>query len=270
MISSCSPRCTFWQFLLVTVFIPWVCARGDINGFGNSGAGFTLNSGTTINSGTATLTNGGANEASSVFYNTPQSIAGSFTATFTYQESASLIATGGGVAFVIQDDARGTVAVGQSGTMLGYGGSGTAAIKPSAAVEFNLLNVAGVAETSTNYATNGALTGTSYTPPLSLKDAISVLLQYNGNTLTETLTDNTTHVSSPTYSYTAGSLSSQLGSNTAYIGFTGSTGASGASQSISDFSYAAVPESSSWGLAAGAGLLLLGVVRLCRLKRMGA
>ena len=269
MISSCSPRFTSWLYLLITAFAPWVCAHADINGFSNPGAGFTLNSGATINLGTATMTNGGTYEASSVFYKTPQSIAGGFTASFTYQESASPIASGGGIAFVIQDDSRGAQAVGQSGTFLGYGGIGTAAIKPSAAVEFNLLNVAGVAAISTNYATNGALTGTTYNPSLSVNDSISVTLHYDGSTLTETLTD-TTHASSSTYSYTAGSLSSLLGSNTAYIGFTGSTGLLGASQTISDFSYVAVPESSLWGLATGGGLLFLGVVHMCRLKLASA
>ena len=273
MISSYSPRFTSWLFLLITLFVPWVDAQADINGFGNTGGGFTLNAGATINLGTATLTNGGTNEGRSVFYNTPQSINNGFTASFTYQESSSLIAAGAGIAFVIQDDSRGTQAVGQSGTLLGYGGSGTAAISPSSAVEFNLLNAAGVGTSTTNYATNGALTGTTYNTSFAANlgsgDSINVTIHYDGSTLTEKLIDTTTHVSSPTYSYAAGNLSTLLGSNTAYVGFTGGSGSVGVSQTISDFSYVAVPESPIWGLVTGGGLLFLGFVRLYRLKLAG-
>ncbi len=239
--------------------------RADIAGFGNTGSGFTLNSGATVSNGTLTLTDGGTQEARSAFASTPQPIAG-FNVSFTYHESAALAAAGEGIAFVVERDTRGATAVGQSGTLLGYGG--TNAIIPSAAVEFNLVNVGGVTASNTSFGTNGALTGNPVNNlaagvNLGNGDNIRVNLSYNGSTLTETLTDLATNATSPTYSYDAGNLAAALGSDTAYVGFTGSTSAlTPATQTISDFTFTAVPESGAWGSAGGAMMLVITLLRL--------
>ena len=258
-------------FTVLTCFHPQ--ARADINGFGN-GAGFSLNSGVTVNSGTAKLTDGGILEARSIFYGTRQSIT-AFDVSFVYQENATVIAAGGGFAFVIQGDSRGTQAVGQSGTMLGYGGGGlgAAAVSPSASVQVNLVNIAGLTASNTGFGTNGALTTNLNAVPGSTNlgggDSIRVVLHYNGSTLTETLTDTITGVSSPTYTYNAGNLSALLGSSTAYVGFTGGTGLLSATQTVSDFSFVAVPEYPGWGTLFGGGFLALSSYRLYRRLRLG-
>lgn len=263
-------RARFWRllFLLSAITLPCDALRADITGFGAAGMGFSLNGGAAVNNGVATLTDGGINEARSLFYGTRQSIAG-FNVSFTYQESASVVATGEGIAFVVQSDSRQAQAVGRNGTSLGYGGGlGTTAVSPSAAVQFNLLNVAGVTASSTGFATNGALTGTPYglltSTNLGGGSPIQVNLRYDGATLSETLTNLTSGAVSPTYSYAAGNLANLLGSDTAYVGFTGSTGLLAATQTIGDFSYVAVPESFAWGLSGGGILLLLGASRLCK------
>ena len=263
-------RLVFCPLLLLIALVPWNKLRADISGFGAAGAGFSLNSGVTVNAGAAKLTDGGINEARSIFYGARQPIGGGFNVSFIYQESASVAAGGGGFAFVVQNDSRGAQAVGQSGTMLGYGGGGigAAAVSPSAAVELNLLNVAGVTAATTGYATNGALT----LNPVNLMAAVNpggghairINLAYDGSHLTETFTDTTTGAISPPYTFEAGNLAAQLGTGSAYIGFTGSTGLLAATQTISDFSFVAVPETSLWGVMVGGGLLLLSAVKLRR------
>jgi hypothetical protein len=216
----------------------------------------------------------GGSEAASAFYNTPQSV-GAFTAQFTYQEditgdtsTAASLDPADGFAFVLQNDTRGASALGDSGEVLGYGSnSGTAAISPSAAIEFNIYSGRTV---GTNLATNGATQVYNATGAVNVAsgDPILVNLGYDGTTLTETLTDQTTADFYST-SY-ATDLPGILGGSTAYVGFTGGTGGGVADQFIRDFSYtqsAPVPEAST---VVSTGLLLvfgLGGLAVCARRR---
>ncbi|MDA8375586.1 MAG: hypothetical protein M0Z50_00665 [Planctomycetia bacterium] len=254
----------------------------DISGFGN-GTGYTLtgytqdangnitdNNAPTISSGTLTLTTAGAGEARAAFFNTPQSIS-NFTVGFTFQTAPTSFAPLGpsdGFAFVLQNDSRGTSAIGGGGAGLGYGlmnnnqpPSGSpvlTAITPSAATEFFLRNGNGASNFETGGTIDPNVGNAVGSVSLVSGDAIAVLLSYDGTTLAETLTDLST---SQTYqtSY-AENLASALGGNTAYIGFTGGTGGGYSTQSISNFTYSStVPEPAPLAVLAlgGLGLLLL-------------
>src|SRR5262249_52549480 len=95
---------------------------GRVNGFGlnlsvnQSGAYSTP----AISNNVLRLTDGAPGEARSVFFQAPQYI-GAFKAAFTYQD----VGVGGadGVAFVLQNDPRGTSALGGAGGSLGVGAS---------------------------------------------------------------------------------------------------------------------------------------------------
>jgi hypothetical protein len=208
-------------------------AHADLSGFGafdpvNSVGGGGSYSGST----TFTLTNGGGGEASSGFGSASQPITG-FNANFTYT------ATGGadGAAFILQNDSRGTAALGDTGGSLGYGfgGAGTA-IGNSAALEFNLFTGAG--PVGTTLATNGATGNYTASAPLVLNSGnpINVNVTYNGSTLTYVATDTVTaNTFSKTYNNI--SLPTIVGGNTAKVGFSGGTGGITSTQAISNFSF---------------------------------
>ncbi len=257
-------------------FAPGISGFGDgsaftLTGYTQDASGnITDNNAPTISSGTLTLTTASAGEARAAFFNFPQAT-NNFTAGFTFQTDPTSFAALGpsdGFAFVLQNDSRGTAAIGGGGAGLGYGlmnnnqpPSGSpvlTAITPSAATEFFMRNGNG----ATNVETGGTIdpnTGNA-TGSVSLVsgDPISVLLSYNGTTLMETLTDLTTSTSFQA-SYTV-DLASALGGNTAYVGFTGGTGGGYSTQTISNFTYfSSVPEPAALALmaVAGAGILLI-------------
>ncbi len=107
-------------------------AFASISGFGD-GSDYTLTGYTqdpvgdiidtnppTISSGDLTITTSSMGEARAAFYNTPQSI-GSFTAQFIFQNSDQQFGSADGFSFVLQNDSRGTSAIGGGGAGLGYG-----------------------------------------------------------------------------------------------------------------------------------------------------
>ena len=128
-----------------------------------------------------------------------------------------------GFTFVIQANAP--TALGQGGAGLGYQGIGH-----SVAVKFSTFRHSGDPSTSsTNLVVNGANPsgGVDTTPSgvlLDSQDIKQVDLTYDGATLTETITDTMTGAVF-TRSYTV-DIASVIGSDTAYIGFTGSSGTS--------------------------------------------
>ena len=191
-------------------------------------------------------------EASAGWYDTPVST-GSFIATFTYTDVTGNNSADG-VAIVLQNDTRGTSALGSSGSGLGYGG-----ISPSAAYE---INIYGGHTQGANYATNGSTGNYTSTGSVSVQsgDPIDVTLTYSAAaaTLTAVLTDATTGA---TYSqtYTSIDLATQLGGATALVGFTGADGGVSSIQTISNFDFipASGPTVTGFGVN-GSGWSLLG------------
>jgi fibronectin-binding autotransporter adhesin len=212
-----------------------------------------------VTNGVLTLTNGTNGTANSAFYplRVPVSDTAGFTANFTYSIPAGYA---DGMAFVLQNDPRGSAAVGAGGGELGYGGS--TKIINSAAVEFNLYpfnsNGAGTQFQSGGEVPGDAGSSTATfqnTAPVNLAltnsgndydnaDAvINVTLVYNGpaQTLTETLY-NTIEQQTFVTTYTGIDYSALVGgpaggTTSAYVGFTGGEGGANSVQNISNFSY---------------------------------
>jgi Chitobiase/beta-hexosaminidase C-terminal domain len=204
------------------------------NGF-SSVAGLTLNgSATNVDDTRLQLTTGLTNQAGSAFYNTPINIQ-NFTTDFAFQLS---LAQADGFTFTIQN--VGPTALGGIGGGLGYGpnpNTGTpAGIAKSVAIKFDFYSNSGEGTDSTGLYTNGAeptvpaIDMTSSGIFLNSGDAIAAHMTYDGVNLILTLTDA---VVNKTYTHTFPiNIPSTIGSNTAYIGFTGGSGGLTSSQKI--------------------------------------
>jgi hypothetical protein len=244
--------------------------------FTADGAGWTLNGGASISNGVLTLTDNGADQQTSFFFDTPLYV-GAFKTSFTYQATGTN-PIGDGMTFCLQNAPGGPVIVGGAGGELGFGGfisSSYDYFTNSAAVAFNIN------EAYTNgyaFVVNGELTSTgpaggySATGSVNLGsgDPIKVGITYNGNEIALSLVD-TTNSKSFTANITVGPLGipSILGANTAYVGFTaGTDGTDFSLQTVSNFTFAPlVPLSAelvstnktvtiSWPTAVGGGYVL--------------
>jgi predicted RecA/RadA family phage recombinase len=217
----------------------------------NYGAGFAGESnlvlnGTAMISGSAlSLTNGVMDQAGSAYFWQPMNIQ-SFTNNFSFQLTN---ASADGFTFTIQN--AGPTALGTSGGGLGYGG-----ILTSVAVKFDLFNNAGEGSDSTGLYIDGAsptipaVDMTSSGVNLHSGDILQVQMSYSGTTLAMTVTDATTGATfSQTFSV---NIPSVVGSNTAYVGFTGATEDYTAVQQILSWSYAPGPVQASEPLIAPA------------------
>jgi hypothetical protein len=201
-------------------------------GFGSSAGLSLLKAGVKYNS--LVLTDGGASEARAAWYTSQVNIQ-SFNTSFTFQLSPGNN-TADGFTFVIQNAPAGAAAVGSSGGALGYRG-----IPASVAVKFDLYNNSGEGNDSTGFYTRGS---TPETPSLNMSssgvnlhsgDIFSVRLSYDGTTLSMTITDTKT---SATFSAsTAINIPAIVGSNSAYVGFTGGTGKLTSTQRILSWTY---------------------------------
>jgi hypothetical protein len=201
-------------------------------------SGLKLNGGATVTGGILELTNGGSNEARSVWYTTPVSVT-NFTTDFSFQ---LLNPTADGFTFTLQG--TGTSALGSGGAGLGYAG-----IAKSVAVKFDLYSNNGEGTDSTGVYVNGA---SPTTPSTDLTSSgfnlhsghpLHAHMAYNGTTLTVTLTDTTTNAT-VTKSF-AVNIPSTVGGNTAYVGFTAGTGGSSSTQEIFSWGYTAASGSTT-------------------------
>jgi fibronectin type 3 domain-containing protein len=208
------------------------------SGFGSSNAVLTYNGSAKINGTSAQLTDTGGNEAGS-FFSTNVVDVTKFSNQFTFQLTN---ANADGFTFTIQG--VGPTALGPKGGGLGYGPvtpGGTGGIPNSVAVKFDLYSNAGEGSDSTGEYTNGA---SPSTPAIDLTstgvnlhsgDVFQVLMGYDGTTLSVTMTDTITHATA-TQTYTV-NIPQLVGSNTAYVGFTGGTGGLTAVQDILTWTY---------------------------------
>ena len=177
-------------------------------------------------------------ENSTIFANQKHDIS-RFYASFVYHYNGTnplSFGPGNGCAFILQNDPRGLHALGGSG--LGNGQIGDFdTIVSSASVEFGLFTGFGQPR-GTQLAFNGdpGVTGIYRVPgriDLVGGNPISVVLSYDGATLSETLTDTVTRaVYSTSY---AADLPAAVGGTSAYVGFCGGTGAAVADQTITNF-----------------------------------
>ena len=212
-------------------------------GFGAATSSMTFNGSTGLDDTRLQLTNGGANQAGSAWYNSQVNIQ-AFSTDFAMQLSNPVA---DGMTFTIQGS--GLTALGPSGGGLGYGpdaptnpsASTNTPIAKSVAIKFDLYNNAGEGGNSTGLYTNGA---SPTTPAIDLTssginlhsgDTMSVHMSYNGSVLSMTITDpvaNTTFSTSWTVN-----IPSIVGGSTAYVGFTGGTGGSSSSQKIESWTF---------------------------------
>jgi hypothetical protein len=200
--------------------------------FNTNGIGWQTNGSVpNITNNALTLTDGNSGESSSAFFEVAQYVGGTWTASFTYNSHG-----GGadGAAFVLQT--TNATALGGGGGTLGYGGiAGN-----SLAFEINLYG--GNNETpGVAMATNGntgiymAAGGVSTTGT----NDIYVTLNFSSGVLAASLTDVVTGTNYST-NYNVGSLTSLLGGNVAYIGFSGADGGVSSFQTVSNFQFHSV------------------------------
>jgi predicted RecA/RadA family phage recombinase len=209
--------------------------------FGSGFAGETtliLNGGASINGTRLRLTDSGGGEARSAF-NTAAVSVSQFVSDFTFQLTNPIA---DGFTFTIQGISP--TVVGPSGGGLGYGAGmpgGTPGIAKSVAIKFDLYNNAGEGADSTGAYLNGASPTipasdmTSSGVNLHSGDVFHVHVTYDGVTLAWSITDTSTGKSFS--SSTSVNIPSIVGSNTAYVGFTGGTGGSTATQEILTWTY---------------------------------
>ena len=214
-------------------------ATGINYGAGFTSTGLTFNGTAKLNGTRLRLTDTGTNEAGSAFISTPINIQ-TFTTDFGFQLSS---ASADGFTFAIQG--VGATALGPSGGGLGYGPDttgGPPGIANSVAVKFDIYSNAGEGTDSTGMYTDGAsptipaLDMTSSGVSLLSGDVFNVHVTYDGTTLTMIITDAANSSQSFTASWPI-NIPGTVGSNTAYVGFTGGTGGLTAIQEILDWTY---------------------------------
>jgi hypothetical protein len=207
-----------------------------------SGSGYSVYSSTAITGNVLTLTDGAGGEDRSSFFSDPQYI-GAFTASFVYQAGGNKAADG--TTFCLQNDPRGASALGGGGGALGVGPAPP--ISPSLEVELNLYT--GNSE-KVGYllATNG-LTGSgggngNYLAPGAVQinsgDPIDIMVNYANPLMTLSFTDAVAHTTFTT-NMNVGDLTQLLGTNAAYVGFTGADGGATSIQTVSNFSFLSFP-----------------------------
>jgi hypothetical protein len=220
-------------------------AGGGIDlGSGFSAEGLQFNGHSKLDGTRLQLTDStSANQASSVFWETPMNVQ-SFSTTFTFQLTNP---NADGFTFTIQN--FDVTALGSSGAGLGYGrfSSRTAFIPLSAAIKFDLFSNSGEGTNSTGLYTSlrraefgpqPTVPATPLTGGINLHsgDIFQVQMRYDGATLTMTIKDLTVPANTFTTSFPI-NIPNTVGSNFAFVGFTGGTGGQTATQEILNWTY---------------------------------
>jgi hypothetical protein len=191
-----------------------------------------------IVNGVLTLTDGGGSEVATAFYNTPQFVDG-FVAFFTYQGTAGSSGMADGTTFCIQNSPAGAAAIGGGGGQMGIWGIGN-----SAAVILNIFQYANGGR-GIQFGTNGMTVGTDPGTPPYISTApvdmgsghpLNVRVYALGGIWHVRLTDATTGATF-LHSGAVGNTFPTIGSDNAYVGFTGATGGDNSSQLVSNFRF---------------------------------
>ena len=162
-----------------------------------------------------------------------------FSTTFSFRFTSPSNPPADGITFVL---AAGTSGLGSSGGGLGYVG-----VNNSVAVEFDTFSNGSADASSSNHVaidTNGVLTDTAAAFPYGLQncnasgagymsngDLWSVTIGYNATDLSVAMQDAANPVDNIISNY-AINIASYLGTNNAYVGFTGGTGGSYENQAL--------------------------------------
>jgi hypothetical protein len=194
-----------------------------------------LNGGAALSGTSLKLTDGAYNETRSAYYSVPVDIT-SFTSAFDFVATKSSQTPSAGMTFVIQN--AGPTALGSGGGGLGYAG-----IPNSVAIKFDYWNDAGEGNDSTGVYVNGTMPtvpsiNIDSLVQLHIGDLINVQVTYDGTTLTWVIhdIDATSDIARESVAI---NIPNTIGSNIAYIGFTGADGTEVASQSILDWTFSA-------------------------------
>lgn len=207
--------------------------------FNGNGAGWTTH--TLVSSSLAwegndvlQLTDDVGSEASAAFYALPVNIS-AFQATYSYQVTTGPSGSADGTTFCIQNDPRGANAIGAAGGGLGVASS--PAVTPSVELEFNIYSGNNLGGVGLSFNTNGAVGPVTSTAPVVLNsgDVINAVVTYMNGVARVALTDTSANA---TYTASASvNIPAVLGTNIAYVGFTGSDGGSKSTQVVSDFGF---------------------------------
>jgi Legume lectin domain/Chitobiase/beta-hexosaminidase C-terminal domain/Bacterial lectin len=200
------------------------------DGFAGTQGVVILNGSTDLDDTRLQLTDGAQNQAASAWYYQPVNVQ-AFTTSFSFQLSNPV---GNGITFAIQGN--NTAALGADASGLGYQG-----IAKSLAIKFDFSTSIGSGTDSTGLYQNGTI---PTVPAIDLStsginlasdDTMAIQFTYNGSILSMTITDIVTGATYST-SWTV-NIPSIVGSNTAYVGFTGGTGTGSSSQKILTWVY---------------------------------
>ena len=203
-------------------------------GFSGATSQLVLNGNANFSGSDLDLTDGGFSEAGSAFTNKAFDTA-AFKTSFDFQvKEASTSPLADGFTFTIQGNSP--QALGNGGGDLGYGGIGN-----SVAIKFDYYNNAGEGTDSTGLFEDGAypdvpaidLSGTGVN--ISSGDVMNVAMSYNGSTLNVTITDLFTNASA-SQSYSV-NIPAVVGSQNAFVGFTGGTGGLASIPAILNWTY---------------------------------
>lgn len=212
----------------VTVTVPSNTLVNYANGFASTN--LQTNGSAALGSGALQLTNGANNVAGSAFYKSKVSVS-SFSTQFQFQNS---YAQGDGFTFAIQNNAATSLST-------AAGGLGIGKVAKSVAVSFRLVDSTGKPASLLGLMVNGVQQGVqlnlaNFGIDLHSSDTFSVKITYKNGSLSVSITDTVTGKTA-TKVY-AVNVTSVVGANTAYVGFTGGSSGTGyAVQRIMNWTY---------------------------------
>ncbi|MEI6653880.1 MAG: autotransporter-associated beta strand repeat-containing protein, partial [Verrucomicrobiota bacterium] len=196
--------------------------QGDqtLTGFGGNGSGWTLNGGAPSVTGDILTLTTGSSQSTSAYYNTKVPVNQPFVASFVMNYNGDTHPADA-VSFILQNS-------GLNATGNNYYAGG---ITPSAAIVLDTWN------DRAWYQANGSGSVDMANPNVLAQPIhqLKVDLNYDGsNLLTVVLTDQV-NSANYTHTYTVGSLATQCGGTTAYLGLVGGIGGHGTTYKISNF-----------------------------------